>query len=143
MQSARATFAPACCRRPTTPRHTSSSANMSMCACGPPNRASTRTVWALRSSWKKPPPRALRGPTRAVMPPTPACGAMRVVGRWNTAWDPFYDLDPAWTDAFFATGIGIYKSGVMSAKDVELLSIAFDACCTHMYAPGTRPSHPG
>lgn len=26
----------------------------------------------------------------------------------------------------------------MSAKDVELLSIAFDASYTHMYAPGTR-----
>lgn len=26
----------------------------------------------------------------------------------------------------------------MSAKDTELLSIAFDASSTHMYAPGTR-----
>ena len=26
----------------------------------------------------------------------------------------------------------------MSAKDTELLSIAFDASYTHMYAPGTR-----
>ena len=26
----------------------------------------------------------------------------------------------------------------MSAKDVELLSIAFDGSVTHMYAPGTR-----
>ena len=26
----------------------------------------------------------------------------------------------------------------MSPKDVELLSIAFDASITHMYAPGTR-----
>lgn len=75
---------------------------------------------------------------RTMTPPTPACDAMRTVGQWNTAWDPFYELDPAWTDAFFATGIGIYKSSVMSAKDVELLSIAFDASCTHMYAPGTR-----
>jgi alkylhydroperoxidase/carboxymuconolactone decarboxylase family protein YurZ len=30
------------------------------------------------------------------------------------------------------------RSGVMSAKDTELLSIAFDASFTHMYAPGTR-----
>jgi alkylhydroperoxidase/carboxymuconolactone decarboxylase family protein YurZ len=36
------------------------------------------------------------------------------------------------------TGAGIYASGVLSAKDVELLSIAFDASCTHMCAPGTR-----
>jgi alkylhydroperoxidase/carboxymuconolactone decarboxylase family protein YurZ len=75
---------------------------------------------------------------RTEMPSTPACDAMRAVGQWNTAWDPFYELAPSWTDAFFATGISIYKSGVMSAKDVELLSIAFDASCTHMYVPGTR-----
>jgi alkylhydroperoxidase/carboxymuconolactone decarboxylase family protein YurZ len=37
-----------------------------------------------------------------------------------------------------ATGAGIYASGVMTPKLVELLSIAFDASYTHMYAPGTR-----
>jgi len=37
-----------------------------------------------------------------------------------------------------ATGGGIYAGGVFSAKDTELLSIAFDASYTHMYAPGTR-----
>ena len=37
-----------------------------------------------------------------------------------------------------ATGAGIYGSGVMPAKETELLSIAFDASFTHMYAPGTR-----
>lgn len=70
--------------------------------------------------------------------PTPACDRMKAVGQWNSAWDPFYELDPAWTDAFMATGIGIYASGVLPAKEVELLSLAFDASYTHMYAPGTR-----
>jgi len=70
--------------------------------------------------------------------PTPASDQMRAIGQWNAAWDPFYALDPAWTDAFMATGAGIYGSGVFSAKEVELLSIAFDASFTHMYAPGTR-----
>ncbi len=69
---------------------------------------------------------------------TPACDKMKAAGQWNTAWDPFYDLDPTWTDAFMATGVGIYASGVLPAKDVELLSIAFDASYTHMYPPGTR-----
>lgn len=69
---------------------------------------------------------------------TPACDAMRAAGQWNTAWDPFFDLDPQWTDEFMATGIGIYQSGVMSAKEVELLSIALDASVTHLYAPGIR-----
>lgn len=69
---------------------------------------------------------------------TPACDRMKSIGQWNTAWDPFFQLDPAWTDQFMATGAGIYGSGVMSAKETELLSIAFDASYTHMYAPGTR-----
>ena len=43
-----------------------------------------------------------------------------------------------WTDQFMATGAGVYGSGVMSSKEIELLSIAFDASYTHMYAPGTR-----
>ncbi len=70
--------------------------------------------------------------------PTPACDKMKAIGQWNAAWDPFYELDPAWTDEFMATGAGIYASGILPAKDVELLSIAFDASYTHMYAPGTR-----
>ena len=37
-----------------------------------------------------------------------------------------------------AAGAGVYASGVLPAKEVELLSIAFDASYTHMYAPGTR-----
>lgn len=69
---------------------------------------------------------------------TLACDKVRRLGQWNTAWDPFLELDPVWTDEFMATGAGIYASGVLSAKDVELLSIAFDASYTHMYAPGTR-----
>jgi alkylhydroperoxidase/carboxymuconolactone decarboxylase family protein YurZ len=69
---------------------------------------------------------------------TPACDKMKAIGQWNTAWDPFYTLDPVWTDAFMVTGIGIYASGVLPPKEVELLSVAFDASYTHMYAPGTR-----
>jgi alkylhydroperoxidase/carboxymuconolactone decarboxylase family protein YurZ len=69
---------------------------------------------------------------------TPAVDKMKAIGQWNTAWDPFLALDPAWTDAFMAMGAGIYGSGVLPAKETELLSIAFDASFTHMYAPGTR-----
>jgi alkylhydroperoxidase/carboxymuconolactone decarboxylase family protein YurZ len=77
-------------------------------------------------------------PERSNVPPTPACDKMKAAGQWNMAWEPFFDLDPAWTDEFMATGIGIYASGVLPPKWVELLSIAFDASYTHMYAPGTR-----
>ncbi|MFO1144794.1 MAG: carboxymuconolactone decarboxylase family protein [Amaricoccus sp.] len=69
---------------------------------------------------------------------TPAIDRMKAMGQWNAAWDPFYALDPEWTEAFMATGIGIYASGVFTPKEIELLSIAFDASITHMYAPGTR-----
>jgi alkylhydroperoxidase/carboxymuconolactone decarboxylase family protein YurZ len=68
---------------------------------------------------------------------TPACEKMKAVGQWNQAWDPFFELDPQWTDEFMATGVAIYGSGVFTPKEVELLSIAFDASYTHMYAPGT------
>jgi alkylhydroperoxidase/carboxymuconolactone decarboxylase family protein YurZ len=69
---------------------------------------------------------------------TPACDKMKGIGQWNQAWDPFFQLDPQWTDQFMATGAGIYGSGVFTSKEIELLSIAFDASFTHMYAPGTR-----
>ena len=55
---------------------------------------------------------------------------MKAVGQWNTAWDPFYQLAPVWTDEFMAVGVGIDGSGVMPPKETELLSIAFDASCT-------------
>lgn len=67
---------------------------------------------------------------------TPACDAMRALGQWNTAWDPFFNLDPVWTNDFMAAGLGIYQGGVLPAKEVEFLSIALDAAVTHMYAPG-------
>ena len=71
-------------------------------------------------------------------PETPACDAMRAIGQWNTAWDPFYELSPAWTDQFFAFGASLYKSGIFTPRFLELMSIALDASVTHMYAPGTR-----
>lgn len=69
---------------------------------------------------------------------TPASDKMKAIGQWNTAWDPFFTLDPEWTDAFMAAGIGLYAAGTLPPKEVELLSIAFDVAYTHMYAPGTH-----
>jgi alkylhydroperoxidase/carboxymuconolactone decarboxylase family protein YurZ len=43
-----------------------------------------------------------------------------------------------WTDKFAELLIGIYESTVLSQKDMQLLSIAFDTSYTHVYAPGTR-----
>ena len=69
---------------------------------------------------------------------TPAADVMKAKGLWNTAWDPFFNLDPLWTDQFFAAVGGIYDGKTLQPKFVELLSIALDASVTHMYAPGTR-----
>jgi alkylhydroperoxidase/carboxymuconolactone decarboxylase family protein YurZ len=69
---------------------------------------------------------------------TPACDTMRAIGQWNTAWDPFFELDPLWTDQFFAFGASLYQGGVFTQKEIEFFSIALDASYTHMYAPGTR-----
>jgi alkylhydroperoxidase/carboxymuconolactone decarboxylase family protein YurZ len=77
-------------------------------------------------------------PSGGAKPETPACDAMRAIGQWNTAWDPFYELSPLWTDKFFAFGASVYKSGIFSPRFLELISIAFDASVTHMYAPGIR-----
>ena len=64
---------------------------------------------------------------------------MRADGQWNPRGTRSSALDPGWTHQYFAiaTPPNIY-SGVLPAKDIELLSIAFDAAITHMYAPGTR-----
>jgi alkylhydroperoxidase/carboxymuconolactone decarboxylase family protein YurZ len=72
-------------------------------------------------------------------PATPACDEMLKLGQWNTAWDPFYDLSPQWTEDLFAFAVpSIYKSPIATPRFLELISIAFDASITHMYAPGTR-----
>lgn len=69
---------------------------------------------------------------------TPACDQMRAIGQWNQAWDPFYQIDPEWTDEFFALAIGMYAKSPLPPKEIELLCIAFDPSITHMYGPGTR-----
>ena len=30
------------------------------------------------------------------------------MGQWNDAWDPFFELDPVWTEPFIATGAPVY-----------------------------------
>jgi alkylhydroperoxidase/carboxymuconolactone decarboxylase family protein YurZ len=68
---------------------------------------------------------------------TPVSDQMRAIGQWNVAWDGFYQMDPAWTEAFIACGAPIYSGG-LDPKLAELLSIALDVSYTHMYAPGVR-----
>ena len=69
---------------------------------------------------------------------TPVCDKMKAAGQWNEAWDGFFEIDPAWTEAIIAASLPVYTSGIFTPKLAELLSIAVDASITHMYAPGTR-----
>lgn len=72
------------------------------------------------------------------LPLTPLCDRLRAAGEWNPNWDPFYELDPAWTEKFMAMGLQPMLSGVLDAKTIEFIAIAVDASCTHMYGPGVR-----
>jgi nitrite reductase/ring-hydroxylating ferredoxin subunit/alkylhydroperoxidase/carboxymuconolactone decarboxylase family protein YurZ len=69
---------------------------------------------------------------------TPVCDKMKAAGQWNKAWDEFFEIDPAWTEAIISVSLPVYTSGVFPPKLAELISIAVDASITHMYAPGTR-----
>ena len=48
------------------------------------------------------------------------------------------ELDPEWTESFMRTTMSTYRGGVLTPQVVELLCIAVDAACTHLYAPGVR-----
>lgn len=70
--------------------------------------------------------------------PRPSCDAMRAAGQWNAAWDPFLQIDPAWTEQFMSVSVSLYAADVLSPMEIELLSIALDASVTHLYTPGIR-----
>jgi alkylhydroperoxidase/carboxymuconolactone decarboxylase family protein YurZ len=62
----------------------------------------------------------------------------RVGGNWNPDWDPFVRLDPAWTEKVIAMAIAPRVTEALDAKTIELIGIALDVSCTHLYAPGVR-----
>jgi alkylhydroperoxidase/carboxymuconolactone decarboxylase family protein YurZ len=70
--------------------------------------------------------------------PTPVTDHLRATGAWNPAWDEFAELDPEWTEKFLDMGLTPVKRGVLDRKTWELIAIAVDASCTHMYGPGVR-----
>ena len=59
-------------------------------------------------------------------------------GNWNPDWEPFAKLDPAWTEKAIAMAIAPAVAGALDAKTIELIGIALDVSCTHLYAPGVR-----
>jgi alkylhydroperoxidase/carboxymuconolactone decarboxylase family protein YurZ len=68
---------------------------------------------------------------------TPVIDQMKAAGLFNPAWAAIYRLDPQWLEEFLAMSADIYR-GVLPPKLVELLAIAVDASCTHLYTPGIR-----
>ena len=71
-------------------------------------------------------------------PGTPTCDAMRDAGSWNPAWDPVAELDAQWVEKFFGMATHPIRKGILDPKTFELIAIAVDASCTHLYAPGVR-----
>ena len=71
-------------------------------------------------------------------PHTPVSDHMRATGAWNPAWDVFAELDPVWTEKFVDMGVTPLMRGALDRKTWELVAIAVDASCTHMYGPGVR-----
>ena len=68
----------------------------------------------------------------------PAAARKRASGNWNPDWEPFAKLDPAWTEKVIAMAIAPTVAGALDAKTIELIGIALDASCTHLYTPGIR-----
>ena len=69
---------------------------------------------------------------------TPITEAARAGGHWNPAWDEIAAFDPDWVEKFLTMGLHPVASGALDAKTYELIAIAVDASCTHLYAPGVR-----
>jgi alkylhydroperoxidase/carboxymuconolactone decarboxylase family protein YurZ len=72
------------------------------------------------------------------MTTTPISDAARACGNWNNAWDEAAVLDAEWMEKFLDMGTHPVRKVVLDPKTYELIAIAVDASCTHMYAPGTR-----
>ncbi len=72
------------------------------------------------------------------MSQTPISDAARASGGWNKAWDQAAALDAEWMEKFLDMGTLPMRKGVLDPKTYELIAIAVDASCTHMYAPGVR-----
>jgi alkylhydroperoxidase/carboxymuconolactone decarboxylase family protein YurZ len=69
---------------------------------------------------------------------TPTCDGMREAGNWNPAWDSLAALDAQWMEKFLGMATHPIRKGILESKTFELIAIAVDASCTHMYAPGVR-----
>lgn len=72
------------------------------------------------------------------LPKTPICDALREAGNWNPTWDALAELDSEWMEKFLGMAVHPMRQGVLEPKTIELIAIAVDVSCTHMFAPGVR-----
>ncbi len=70
--------------------------------------------------------------------PTPVSDRLRATGQWNPAWDALAALDAPYVEKFVAMGAHAMTRGTLDPLTIELIAIAVDASCTHLYAPGVR-----
>lgn len=70
--------------------------------------------------------------------PTPVTTAVRQSGGFNPAWETIAAWDAVWLEAFLDMGLAVWREGVLSAKNIELLCVAGDAAVTHLWSSGVR-----
>jgi len=63
---------------------------------------------------------------------------IRQRGFWTDTWNPILTLDPYFFEAYVDFSSLPSKTGVLDPKDRELITCAFDAATTHLYARGTK-----
>ena len=63
---------------------------------------------------------------------------MTETGPWGHALTKLAEWDPAWADACKAMSTNPWRTDVLSAKFVELVSLAINVACTNLDAEGTR-----
>jgi alkylhydroperoxidase/carboxymuconolactone decarboxylase family protein YurZ len=59
-------------------------------------------------------------------------------GFWTDTWNPLLELDPDFFEAYVDFSSLPSKTGVLDPKVREIVTCAFDAATTHLYARGTR-----
>jgi alkylhydroperoxidase/carboxymuconolactone decarboxylase family protein YurZ len=69
---------------------------------------------------------------------TPTIDELRSAGRWNPLWDRLAKWDPEWTELMVQSAIAPWKNGVLPAKTIELICVAGNVACSHLYEPGAR-----
>lgn len=74
---------------------------------------------------------------------TPISDAMKRADHWNPDWDTPAQFDAAWVEKFMAMALHPLtpqnaEPPALDPKTYELIAIAVDASCTHLYAPGVR-----